>query len=128
MTSVIIPIAYLVVIFGGLYVFSVLYRRHTAGKSTHYNWVYERLRSNCSPVPFQLCSSTGKHVDPYYESHPERDAYVTLLQQDPPAPEVTLKAALMRRAIADVFAPFVSERTNPRFRTCYRRVWSETIC
>lgn len=48
-----------------------------------------------------LC--TGKHVDPYYESHPERDAYVTLLQQDPPAPEVTLKAALVRRAIADVY-------------------------
>ena len=46
--------------------------------------------------------STGKHVDPYYESHPERDAYVTLLQQDPPVPEVTLKAALVRRAIADV--------------------------
>ena len=47
-------------------------------------------------------SSTGKHVDPYYESHPERDAYVTLLQQEPPVPEVTLKAALVRRAIADV--------------------------
>ena len=35
MASVIIPIAYLIVIFGGLYVFSVLYRRHIAGKSTH---------------------------------------------------------------------------------------------
>jgi len=35
MASVIIPIAYLIVIFGGLYVFSVLYRRHLAGKSTH---------------------------------------------------------------------------------------------
>jgi len=52
---------------------------------------------------YNVFSPTGKHVDPYYESHPERDAYVTLLQQDPPAPEVTLKAALMRRAIADVF-------------------------
>jgi len=36
MASVIIPIAYLIVIFGGLYIFSVLYRRHIAGKSTHY--------------------------------------------------------------------------------------------
>lgn len=35
MISVIIPIAYLVVIFGGLYAFSVLYRRHIAGKSTY---------------------------------------------------------------------------------------------
>jgi translocation protein SEC66 len=35
MASIIIPIAYLIVIFGGLYVFSVLYRRHLAGKSTH---------------------------------------------------------------------------------------------
>ena len=99
MTSVIIPIAYLVVIFGGLYLFSVLYRRHIAGKSAHIiNAYMKSLRSNCfHTLP------TGKHVDPYYESHPERDAYVTLLQQDPPAPEVTLKAALMRRAIADVF-------------------------
>lgn len=58
------------------------------------------LRSDVHTFP---SSSTGKHVDPYYESHPERDAYVTLLQQDPPAPEVTLKAALLRRAIADVY-------------------------
>jgi len=40
MTSVIIPIAYLVVIFGGLYVFSVLYRRHIAGKSTPVVFAY----------------------------------------------------------------------------------------
>lgn len=35
MISIIIPIAYLVVIFGGLYAFSVLYRRHIAGKFTY---------------------------------------------------------------------------------------------
>lgn len=35
MASVIIPIAYLIVIFGGLYAFSVFYRRHIAGKSTY---------------------------------------------------------------------------------------------
>lgn len=35
MASVIIPIAYLIVIFGGLYAFSVLYRRHIAGKFTY---------------------------------------------------------------------------------------------
>jgi len=40
MASVIIPIAYLIVIFGGLYIFSVLYRRHIAGKSTHIIFVY----------------------------------------------------------------------------------------
>jgi len=63
-----------------------------------------RLRSNVSDCPaLSFYPPIGKHVDPYYGSHPERDAYVTLLQQDPPAPEVTLKAALVRRAIADVF-------------------------
>ena len=40
---------------------------------------------------------------PYFESHPERDVYVTLLQQtSPPAPDALLKAALIRRAMTDV--------------------------
>ena len=41
--------------------------------------------------------------NPWFPSHPDRDTYVTLLQQrDPAAPEVLLKAALLRRAVADV--------------------------
>ena len=44
-----------------------------------------------------------KTVEPYFDSHPERNAYMTLLQKsDPPAPETLLKAALVRRAVADV--------------------------
>lgn len=41
--------------------------------------------------------------EPYFDSHPERDAYITLLQQsNPPASDSLLKAALVRRAMADV--------------------------
>lgn len=40
--------------------------------------------------------------EPWFPSHPERDVYISLLQLDPPAPEALLKAALLRRAVADV--------------------------
>lgn len=48
-------------------------------------------------------SLTGKQYEPYFPSHPERDVYVSLLQQtDPPPHEALLKAALLRRAMTDV--------------------------
>ncbi|KAG5646657.1 hypothetical protein DXG03_002647 [Asterophora parasitica] len=75
MASVLVPIAYIVIVFGGLFIFSFFYRKHTSTQ------VYE----------------------PYFPSHPERNAYVTLLQKtDPPASESLLKSALVRRAMADV--------------------------
>jgi translocation protein SEC66 len=41
--------------------------------------------------------------EPYFPSHPERNAYVTLLgKTDPPASDALLKSALVRRAMADV--------------------------
>lgn len=41
--------------------------------------------------------------EPYFPSHPERNAYITLLQKsDPPAHDALLKSALVRRAMADV--------------------------
>jgi translocation protein SEC66 len=44
-----------------------------------------------------------KTVEPYFDSHPERNTYMTLLEKfDPPASEALLKAALVRRAVADV--------------------------
>lgn len=48
-------------------------------------------------------SSAQRKFDPWFPSHPERDLYVTLLQQsNPPAPDAVLKAALLRRAAADL--------------------------
>ena len=45
----------------------------------------------------------GREIEPYFPSHPERNTYVTLLQQtNPPASDALLKAALIRRAMADV--------------------------
>jgi translocation protein SEC66 len=47
--------------------------------------------------------SPDKDIEPYFPRHHERDTYVTLLQRtDPPASDALLKAALVRRAIADV--------------------------
>jgi len=41
--------------------------------------------------------------EPYFPSHRERNAYITLLQKtDPPASDALLKSALVRRAMADV--------------------------
>lgn len=75
MASVLVPVAYVIIVFGGLFIFSYFYRKHTSTR------VYE----------------------PYFPSHPERNAYVTLLQMtDPPASDALLKSALVRRAMADV--------------------------
>ncbi|KAF8797960.1 hypothetical protein BYT27DRAFT_7236898 [Phlegmacium glaucopus] len=75
MASVLVPVAYIIIVFGGLFIFSHFYRKHTSTR------VYE----------------------PYFPSHPERNAYVTLLQKtDPPASDALLKSALLRRAMADV--------------------------
>ncbi|KAH0583958.1 Translocation protein sec66 [Termitomyces sp. J132] len=74
MASVLVPIAYLVIVFGGLLLFSHIYRRHTSTQS----------------------------YEPYFPSHPERNAYVTLLQSEPRPSDALLKSALVRRAMADV--------------------------
>jgi len=72
---VLVPVLYMFIVFGGLGVFSYIYRRKTASKS----------------------------LAPYFPSHAERNAYVTLLQKsDPPASDALLKSALVRRAMADV--------------------------
>ncbi|KAG6814327.1 hypothetical protein H0H92_013452 [Tricholoma furcatifolium] len=74
MASVFVPVAYVIIVFGGLFVFSYFYRKHTSSQS----------------------------YEPYFPSHPERNAYVTLLQSDPRPSDSLLKAALVRRAMADV--------------------------
>ncbi|KAI0928556.1 hypothetical protein AcW1_005762 [Taiwanofungus camphoratus] len=75
MASVLVPVLYVVIVFGSLFAFSSFYRRRNANKV----------------------------FDPYFPPHRERDVYVSLLQKtDPPAPEQLLKAALVRRAMTDV--------------------------
>ncbi|KAJ7273643.1 Sec62/63 complex, subunit Sec66 [Mycena haematopus] len=75
MASVWVPVLYMLIVFGGLAVFSYIYRRNTRKKS----------------------------LPPYFPSHAERNAYVTLLQKtDPPVSDALLKSALVRRAMADV--------------------------
>ncbi|RDX56651.1 hypothetical protein OH76DRAFT_1395775 [Lentinus brumalis] len=75
MASVLVPVLYVLIVFGSLLIFSSFYRRKNAQK------VFE----------------------PYFPQHHERDVYFSLLQMsDPPTPETLLKAALVRRAMTDV--------------------------
>ncbi|KAH9997209.1 Sec62/63 complex, subunit Sec66 [Russula vinacea] len=75
MASVLVPVFYVFVLFGGLFIFGHFYRKRSA----------------------------SQQIEPYFPRHHERDTYVTLLQRtDPPASDALLKAALVRRAIADV--------------------------
>ncbi|KAJ7940705.1 translocation protein sec66 [Mycena leptocephala] len=75
MASVFVPVLYMFIVFGGLALFSYIYRRNAASKK----------------------------LPQYFPSHAERNAYVTLLQKtDPPASDPLLKSALVRRAMADV--------------------------
>ncbi|GAB1517744.1 translocation protein Sec66 [Rhizoctonia solani] len=75
MASIFAPVAYLVIVVGALLIFSRIYRRRIA----------------------------AQEVEQWFPEHPERDTYVSLLQcSDPPAADQLLKAALLRRAVADV--------------------------
>ncbi|KAF8894530.1 Pre protein translocase subunit Sec66-domain-containing protein [Infundibulicybe gibba] len=75
MASVLVPVAYIIIVFGGLFVFSYFYRKHTSSQTQ----------------------------EPYFPTHAERNIYVTLLQKtDPPASDSILKSALVRRAMTDV--------------------------
>ena len=92
MASVFVPVAYVIIVFGGLFVFSFFYRKHTSCPFT--------------PCPRDHAADQtilAQAFDPYFPSHPERNTYVTLLQKtDPPASDALLKSALLRRAMADV--------------------------
>jgi len=75
MASVLIPLIYGVVLVSAMLIFSHFYRRR------------RKLASK---------------YEPWFTSYPERDVYRSLLNQDPPAHDALLKAALLRRAAAAV--------------------------
>ncbi|KAF8343946.1 Pre protein translocase subunit Sec66-domain-containing protein [Cantharellus anzutake] len=79
MIPVYVPFIFIAVVVGGLGLFSKIYRRRQAAQK----------------------------YEPWFPSHPDRDTYITLLQKtDPPASDGLLKAALLRRAVADVSRAF----------------------
>jgi translocation protein SEC66 len=102
MASVLVPVFYVFVVFGGLFIFSHFYRKSTASKPLSFPACScMRLRTHAAPFP--PFPPLDKRIEPYFPRHVERDTYVTLLQRtDPPASDALLKAALVRRAIADV--------------------------
>ena len=93
MASVLVPVAYVIIVFGGLFVFSYFYRKHTSSTSS----------ANGPLLCLIVAPILARVYEPYFPSHPERNAYVTLLQKtDPSASDALLKSALLRRAMADV--------------------------
>jgi translocation protein SEC66 len=98
MASILVPLLYVFIVFGGLWVFSTLYKRHLQSQSM-------RSIFQCTHELIFVYPSlfVGKAIEPYFGRHHERDVYVTLLAKtDPPAPEQLLKAALIRRAATNV--------------------------
>jgi translocation protein SEC66 len=94
MIPVFVPFAFIGIVVGGLGIFSKIYRNRQAGKKN----------MGCVDATGYLTRHTAARAyEPWFPSHPERDTYITLLQQTDPAPsDVLLKAALLRRAVADV--------------------------
>ncbi|KAL0946990.1 hypothetical protein HGRIS_013136 [Hohenbuehelia grisea] len=106
MASVLVPIAYIIVVFGGLYVFSHFYKQYTASRL----------------------------VEPYFGPHHERNLYVTLLgRSDPPASDALLKSALVRRAMADVHRVIRIRDDKPALQALLQKgtvgddVWSSLL-
>lgn len=94
MASVLIPVAYILIVFGGLFVFSYFYRKRTASR------LYES----------------------YFPTHAERNTYITLLQKtDPPASDALLKAALVRRAMADVIRVIRIREDKPALQSLLQK-------
>ncbi|GAA94276.1 uncharacterized protein L969DRAFT_97401 [Mixia osmundae IAM 14324] len=75
LASLTAPLAYVIVLFGGLSLFSKIYRRRAAASATY---------------------------EPWYPPHHDRDIYVSLLSLEPPPQLPILVAALLRRAVFDV--------------------------
>ncbi|KAI9510843.1 Sec62/63 complex, subunit Sec66 [Russula earlei] len=94
MASVLVPVFYVLIVFGGLFVFGHFYRKR----------------------------SSSKEIEPYFPRHIERDTYVTLLQRtDPPASDALLKAALVRRAIANVQRILRIREDKPALQTLMQK-------
>ncbi|KAK4048739.1 Translocation protein S66 [Microbotryomycetes sp. JL221] len=76
MVSVLVPLSYLVFLFGSLAVFSRFYRKRQHDSS--------------------------KVVESWFPKHKSRDLYISLLSMEPPPARPVLIAALLRRAMDDV--------------------------
>ncbi|ORY78450.1 Pre protein translocase subunit Sec66-domain-containing protein [Leucosporidium creatinivorum] len=75
MVSVLVPLSYVVFLFGSLAIFSRYYRANQSKKQA---------------------------APPWFPKHKSRDIYISLLSLDPPPPRPILIAALLRRAMDDI--------------------------
>ncbi|TDL24724.1 hypothetical protein BD410DRAFT_785422 [Rickenella mellea] len=94
MASILVPVLYLTLVIGSLFIFSYFYRKRKA----------------------------ATRLEPWFPSHPERNTYVTLLQlTSPPASDSLLKAALIRRAMADVTRVLYLREAKPALQALLQK-------
>ena len=107
--SLVIPLAYIAVLIGSLITFSSLYRKRKAGMSPF---------PSPPPTPCTALANTpslrpaaSASLAPWFPAHLQRNVYLSLLHHEqthpdtgkPVAvPDTVLKAALLRRAAADI--------------------------
>jgi translocation protein SEC66 len=101
-----VPFGFIVLVVGGLGLFSKIYRRRQAGLSpnrfTRHSW-YSLTRLCSDWAVRDLILGLARTYQPWFPPHHERNVYITLLQHTDPKPhDALLKAALLRRAVADV--------------------------
>lgn len=101
--SLILPIAYLVVLVGSLLTFASVYRKRVAG----------RPHASYSPyhsITNLQTTARSATLAPWFGPHLQRNIYLSLLHYEPEAsekkspavPDSVIRAALLRRAVEDI--------------------------
>jgi translocation protein SEC66 len=117
------PFLYLALLVGALSTFSTLYRNRKARK-LHTSVPIDPCSKLLTKIPL---AERARNLAPWFDNHPARDVYFSLLHQNDPADEKSrvseslLKAALLRRAMADVQRVVEIRNTKPALAQLLQR-------
>lgn len=100
--SLIVPLIYVVVLFGSLWAFSTIYRQRKASRFLFFG----RHAVNST----DSLTAQSATLAPWFPPHLQRNIYLSLLHLEPEAgnekapkvPESVIRAALLRRAVEDI--------------------------
>jgi translocation protein SEC66 len=100
--GLLLPSAYVVVLVGSLMTFSTIYRKRKAGMLSATSDLDKKLN---------LCTAQSASLAPWFGPHLQRNVYLSLLhlepaegsEKTPKVPDSVLRAALLRRAVEDVW-------------------------
>jgi translocation protein SEC66 len=103
--SLALPFGYISVLVGMLYTFSTIYRKRKAG-TCHFSF----LQCCVEAGPYTNSNQTAAqlaNLEPWFGPHLQRQIYSTLLEisasdEKTKVPESVVRAALLRRAVADI--------------------------